>query len=64
MKNLLEFFQKNFKYFLFAVLEIICIVLIYNNFAYPHYKLAKAAQTITGPFYYIWHSVVQHFDFA
>ncbi|MCQ2285943.1 MAG: rod shape-determining protein MreC, partial [Bacteroidales bacterium] len=44
--------------------ESIWIVMIYKNVTYAHYNLAKAAQTITGPFYDMRHSVVQHFDFA
>ena len=64
MKNLLEFFRKNFKYFLFVVLELVCIVLIYNNMSYPHFKLAKASQVITGPVYTFRHAVVRHFYYA
>ena len=64
MKNLVEFFRNNFKYFLFVILELVCIILIYNNMSYPHFKLARVMQAVVGPCYELRHAVVRHFDYA
>lgn len=64
MKNLLDFLRKNFGNFVFVVLAILSIVLIYNNMSYPHFKLAKVSQVITGPCYEMRQSMTRHFNYA
>ena len=64
MKNLIEFFRRNFHYFLLGILQVVAIVLVYNNMSYPHFKLNTAMQAITGPFYEMRQGVVKHFNFA
>lgn len=64
MKNLIEFFRRNFHYFVLGILQVVAIILIYNNMSYPHFRLHSAVQFVTGPFFEMRQSVVKHFNFA
>ena len=49
MNNLIEFLKNNFHYFLFAVLLVLCLLLMGKSMSYSHYKFARVCQAVTGP---------------
>ena len=63
MNNLIQFLQKNFHYLLFIILQIICIIFIYNSLNYPRFQLSTAGKVITGPFYQARYNFTKHFNF-
>lgn len=63
MNNIIDFLKRYFHIILFLVLQIICIVMIYNTMSYPQYVMGKTARKITYPFNKLWSNVVKHFNY-
>ncbi|MEG2070041.1 MAG: rod shape-determining protein MreC [Bacteroidales bacterium] len=62
MNTLIDFLKRNFHYILFAFLQILCIVMIYNSMTYSHFVIATASQKITSPVNKFWYGFVRHFS--
>ncbi len=62
MNNLIEFLKNNFHYFLFAVLLVLCLLLMGKSMSYSHYKFARVCQAITGPVQKSWSEMVHTFS--
>lgn len=62
MNNLVEFIKKYFHYLLFIILQIISIILIYNNINYPRFVIAKISKNITTPFNTGWNNFTRHLN--
>ncbi|MBQ3851228.1 MAG: hypothetical protein II751_03860, partial [Bacteroidales bacterium] len=62
MNNLIEFLKNNFHYFLFAVLLVLCLLMMGKSMSYSHYKFARVSQAITGPVQKSWSEMVHTFS--
>ena len=62
MNNLIEFLKNNFHYFLFAVLLVLCLLMMGKSMSYSHYKFARFSQAITGPIQKNWSEMVHTFS--
>ncbi len=60
MKNLLEFLHRHFHWFLFAVLEVISAVLLFQYNSYQNSVWFTSANAVTGRVYE-WNSAVEQF---
>lgn len=62
MNNLIEFFRKNFHFFLFAVLLVVSLVMLGKSLAYSQYKFAKICQSTVGPIQKSWSEMIHRFS--
>lgn len=62
MNNLIEFFKKNFHYFLFAILLVLSFVMMGKSMAYSKYKFAKLCQNAIGPIQKNWAEMMHRFS--
>ncbi|MCR4680829.1 MAG: rod shape-determining protein MreC [Bacteroidales bacterium] len=62
MNNLIEFFKKNFHYFLLAILLVVSIIMIGKSMAYSKYKFAKVCQNMVGPIQKNWAEMIHRFS--
>lgn len=62
MNNLIEFFKKNFHYFLFAILLVLSFVMMGKSMAYSKYKFAKLCQNTIGPIQKNWAEMMHRFS--
>ena len=62
MNNLIEFFKKNFHYFLLAILLVLSLVMMGKSMAYSKYKFAKACQNTIGPIQKNWAEMIHRFS--
>ena len=62
MNNLIEFFKKNFHYFLFAILLVISIVMMGKSMSYSKYKFARICQSTVGPIQKSWSEMIHRFS--
>lgn len=60
MKNLLEFLRNHFHWFLFAVLEVLSLVLVFQYNNYQNSVWFSSANVVTG-WLYEWNSAVESF---
>ncbi len=61
MNNLIEFFKKNFHYFLLAVLLVVSLVMMGKSMAYSKYKFARGCQNVVGPIQKSWSEMIHRF---
>lgn len=61
MDNLSEFIKRNFHFFLFVILQVLCFIMISRSVKYTGFALARACQTITSPINQGWSKVLRHF---
>lgn len=62
MNNLIEFFKKNFHYFLLAILLVLSFVMMGKSMAYSKYKFAKLCQNTIGPIQKNWAEMMHRFS--
>lgn len=62
MNNLIDFFRKNFHYFLFAVLLVVSLVLVGTSMAYSQYKFSRICQNLVGPIQKNWSEMTRLFS--
>ncbi len=62
MNNLIEFFKKNFHYFLLAILLVLSFVMMGKSMAYSKYKFAKISQNTIGPIQKNWAEMIHRFS--
>lgn len=63
MGNLFAFLKRNFHYIVFAFLQILAVILMYQNLNYPRFVIASAAQHITAPIFQWRYNITKHFNF-
>lgn len=61
MDNLSEFIKRNFHFFLFAILQVLCFIMISQSIKYTGFGLAHVCQTVTSPINQSWSKVLRHF---
>lgn len=62
MRNLLLFFLRYQNFFLFFLLEVICLILIFNYQYYHRFQAFRVAQEVTGSYYSMTSGVRQYFN--
>ena len=64
MRSLFRYLLKNYAFVLFISLEIIALMMIFNNNKYQRAKYLNSANRITGSVYNSFNSVVRYFELA
>lgn len=62
MNNLIEFFKKNFHYFLLAILLVVSIIMMGKSMSYSKYKFARMCQNTIGPIQKNWAEMIHKFS--
>ncbi len=62
MNNLIEFFKKNFHYFLLAILLVVSIIMMGKSMSYSKYKFARICQNTIGPIQKNWAEMIHKFS--
>ncbi|MDL2309344.1 rod shape-determining protein MreC [Bacteroidales bacterium OttesenSCG-928-B11] len=61
MNRLTAFLKKYFHVIVFILLQLFCLILIYNNLNYPRFVMARVTKHITYPFNKFWNGFTSHF---
>ncbi|WP_167015046.1 rod shape-determining protein MreC [Chitinophaga sp. Cy-1792] len=61
MRNLIIFFRRYFNFFLFLLLEVICIVLVFQNNNLQHTAYINSANNISGKLYDKYNNIQYYF---
>ena len=64
MRSLFRYLIRNYAFVLFILLEVIALVLVFNNNNYQKAKYLNSANRITGSVYNSFNSVVNYFELA
>lgn len=62
MDNLSEFLKRNFHFFVFVILQVLCIIMISKSMRYTSFVLANVCRTVVSPINEGWNKVLRHFD--
>ena len=63
MNSLKDFLNRYFHLVIFLILQIVALILLYNNNNYQHFVLSSTTQTITGPVQKLADNFYNHFKY-